>query len=431
MFAKKFYSLCLIVALSCSSLSLLANSWRILFYMDSSDSLSDMAFKNITDMVRGKPNDSIELFIQLHAYYNAGLRYRVTNQGLVFLEEVTLTGNNKQDFIDAASWGFSGNNADHTMMIMSNHGWGILDPRWNEQTQKYEVDSDQLATSCTAKRSALAHHQQRHKGYMFNHTTKTYLTNDDLISGLNTIKDEVLSGQQIDIVAFDTCMGAMLEVAYQVAPFARYMVGSQSCSLPDGFDYQGITTVLNQENNTPLDVAAGMVNAFDDYYTRHDDSGIYTHTAFDLNRVDDVRIALNLLIEQVLNLPDYTNILNTVRDASPRFCMWPMYTDTMEFFTILGNQLAPSEESDQVTAVMQAIEILRNAHATMIVARCGGSATHGMAHGSAIYCPFNRIDSSYNQTLFAGSCQWINLLQAMCTDQTGDSLTAWSVGNAS
>lgn len=427
MFAQKIHYWLLLFTLSCSSLSLYADSWRILFIMNASDNLSDMAFKNVTDMMRGKPNDAITFLVQMHTYDNVALRYQVTQQGLLFIEESMLSGNNQQDLVSAASWGFANNNADHTMLILSNHGWGILDPRWNNITNKWEVENDPLAVCSIAKRSmGAAMHHLRHKGYMFNNTTHTYLSNDGLITGLNTIQHTIFNGKKIDILAFDTCMGAMLEVAYQVAPSVHYMVGSQSCSLRDGFDYQGIMAVLNQQKNNPLAVATGMVNVFDAYYAEHDDVGIYTHAALDLNHVQPVITALNTVVDQILAMPGYQTILHDVRSESPRFCMWPMYTDTIEFFMILAKKLANDTPSDKNTAVNEAIHTLAHAHQRMVTARCGGIKTNAVAYGSAIYCPFSHIDSSYKQTVFAKSCKWLDLLATICQNNADDGI-GWTV----
>src|SRR3990170_6935107 len=111
-----------------STLSLSAATWKVFVYMDSSDGLSDMAIKNITDMLRIQAQESMDISIQLHAYDTTGLRYHITPYGLSFVQDVALTGDSKQDFINAMSWGFAQNDADYTMLICWNHGWGILDP---------------------------------------------------------------------------------------------------------------------------------------------------------------------------------------------------------------------------------------------------------------------------------------------------------------
>ena len=275
--------------------------------------IENLAIKNMTDMVRGKPNDKVDLLIQLHAYYAAGLRYQVTDNGLQFLEEVTLSGNYKQDFINAAQWAFADNTADYTMLIIANHGWGILDPQWNAINQEWEVDEGGLSNSCMIKRGCLNHNDlikqhKQHRGFMFSTSPRVYLNNQDMADGLTVIRDTILKGKKLDILAFDTCMGDMFEIAYLVGPYAHYLVGNQSCSLLDGFDYQGILSVLNQ-GMAPRTVCRGMVCAFDTYYRKHDDSGIYTHAALDLHQIYTVSETLDTVIAHILNMPELAPLL--------------------------------------------------------------------------------------------------------------------------
>ena len=87
----------------CSAVS--ANTWKVLWYMDASDGLSDMAIKNMTDAMRAKPNAQVEWLIQLHAYFDAGVRYRITKDGLTSCKNNT-SGNGDQAYINAAAWAF-------------------------------------------------------------------------------------------------------------------------------------------------------------------------------------------------------------------------------------------------------------------------------------------------------------------------------------
>jgi hypothetical protein len=394
-----------------------ADSWRVLFYMDSSDDLSDMAFKSITEMMQAQINDSVECFIQLHTYYDTGLRYRLKDNGIQFLDRITLTGNSQHDFIDAATWSFNNNTADHTMIIFSNHGWGILDPRWNDSTQKWVIESD------ITKRSRMLHHQKNHRGFMFNDTSHTYLTNQDLVVSLDHIKNEILQGKNLDILAFDTCMGAMIEIGYQIAPFVDFMVGCQSCALKDGFEYKGIMELMKNKNNSPGNVTIGMVNIFDTYYDKHDDNGIYTNSAFDLHRINEVSAAIDAILASLLNMPNAINILKEAQKDTPRLCMWPMYTDMISFFLICGNYV--QDNTDFTNALNYLLEV----HAQMIIAYCSGYNVKDAVHGSAIYCPFRHIESSYYNTIFAQSSQWMNMLQLLCQeDALASTAEEWTVG---
>ena len=410
---RKIYSI--IVLIICLFQPILkADSWRILFYMDSSDNLSDMAFKSLTEMMQAQVNNTVECFIQIHAYHDVGLRYYLDSNRLQLIETITLTGNSQQDFIDAATWSFADNTADHTMLIFSNHGWGILDPRWNDTTQKWMIEQD------IVKRSRIIEHQKNHRGFMFNHNSHTYLTNNDLVAGLEYIKNQLLLNKNLDVLVFDTCMGAMIEVGYQVAPYVDYMIGCQSCALTDGLEYKGIMELLKGEYNTPRNVAMSMVDIFDAYYNIHDSKGIYTHSAFDLYYMNETCEALDRLATILLNMPNAFNILEAARKDTPRLCMWPMYTDMIEFF-IQSKKYIP-DNSD----FTDALDLLINSHSQMIISYCAGYDVKDDVHGSAIYCPFKHIESSYRNTIFAQSSQWMNLLQLICSEDisTGE----WTVG---
>lgn len=404
---KKHIFLLLLFVVSLTA-SLSADTWKVFFYMDSSDNLSDMAIKNITDMVRGKPNDTVEFIIQLHAYYDAGLRYRITENGLEFLQEITLSGNSKQDFIDAAGWAFLNNDSDHIMLIVSNHGWGILDPQWNEATQEWEVDEGSLS-QCGCLTKSIKEHK-KHRGFLFSTTPRIYLNNNELVDGLAIIQKNILNGKKIDILAFDTCMGDMFEIAYLVAPYADYLVGNQSCSLVDGFDYQGIMAVLNR-GLSACEVAVGMVDAFNAYYRMHDNAGIYTHAALDLSQIYMINNALDSIVNQLLKFPGIAPALVNARNASPRFCLWPMYTDLVAFCKLVQKELSGMQSSDELGLLHDDLYNFYDNISTLVVARCGGEATEGLAHGVAIYMPWAAIDSSYYTTIFSQESQWIKLLE--------------------
>ncbi len=412
MLGKIIYKILLISTLIFNSL-IFSSTWKVFFYIDSSDDLSDMAIKNITDMIKAKPQDNIELLIQLHAYHKAGLRYKVTENSLTFLEEVELKGDPKQDLIDASSWAFKDNKNDYTMLILSNHGWGILDPIYNPDTDQWQVNIESISNYRSLK--YLEEHK-RHKGFMFNKTTKNYLNNQEFIESLNYIKNNLLNGKNLDILAFDTCMGSMLEVAYQISPFVNYLVGSQSCSLPDGFDYQGVISALNKQNN-PIDTIKNMVQVFDNYYKKNDSSGVYTHAGLDLSYTNKIKETLDDIIIQLLEIPEINKILIKAQKNTPRFCMWPMYTDPIAFCKIIEEQLDTIQESSKIKSLKKELEKLYNTVEQAVIARCGGHTTQNLTYGFSIYLPMSTIDSSYYNTSFAKESKWLDLLKHLLQNQ--------------
>jgi len=124
-------------------------SWHVFIYIHSIDNLNDMIVKNITDALKVPLNDSVSFFIQLHAYDDIGLRYKITKDGLFFVDQVVLADDDKQNFIDAATWGFANCTADNTMLVFAGHGWEILDPEWNAMVAAWQAGTTFLNNSCS------------------------------------------------------------------------------------------------------------------------------------------------------------------------------------------------------------------------------------------------------------------------------------------
>ena len=414
---KRFFTICIILLAS----QLSAESWRVFFYMDATDRLADMAFKNITDMMQGAPVQSVEWYIQLHAYDQTALRYQVIGNDLHFIEEKQLTGTALTDFIDACIWGFNNTQTDHTMLILANHGWGALDPSWNETAHAWEaaeiiMTHDGPSCSFIAQqlhevKKQYSEHCAQHRGFMFNTTNKTYLRNDDMCCGLALLTQSVLR-TKLDVIAFDTCMGCMFEVAHSIEPYAQYLVGMQSCALRDGFDYQRFVRILNDGADART-TAACFVDAFDAYYKEYDGEGIYTCTALDLSFMDEMMEQLDTIIAILLKHPNYMPWIRAARDASQRFCLWPVYTDLVAFLKLVEAELIEHYAIQDGDGVLGKLRTFYRTMERAVVARCGGYTTVGNAHGVSIYLPWFEIDAAYRVSRFAQQSQWVTLLHAM------------------
>ncbi|MDR1105017.1 MAG: hypothetical protein LBL44_01545 [Treponema sp.] len=58
---------------------------------------------------------------------------------------------------------------------------------------------------------------------------------------------EAVSGQGLSVIAFDTCFGALLEIAYQIRNSAEWFVGSEGVIPSTGWNYAGLFTSFLQK----------------------------------------------------------------------------------------------------------------------------------------------------------------------------------------
>jgi hypothetical protein len=392
--------------------------WTLCIYMEATDHLTDMAWKNINDMLKAPIHDNVTVVIQLHAIDNVAYRYQIKDHTLIQLEEVILNTEVKTDVFNAIQWAFGSFAASHHMLILWNHGFGILDPQWNEEQSEWVTEFDEDASCPLTKRSCYNTgkeiHKSSHKGYIFSLQPRTYMKSNELVAVLDAVQKNILNGKKIDILGFDTCMGSMIETAYQVAPYVHYLIGAQSCSLRDGWNFKTFLSHFHDSSVSPYSASCAAVAAFEHYYEIHDEKGIYAQSAIDLTYMHELAYHCKNFV-QLFNTcaKQYTELHTLIaqaRRASPRFCIFPFYTDLYTLYEIIAHELRLLSPSEKINELLRCIEHQQKLIKQAIIATCAGSNLSTVIHGLSCYAPLNHIDSSYYTTLFDQYTHWSTFL---------------------
>src|SRR5579862_4372334 len=127
----QYFILCFLLVFTPTSY-IHSNTWTVFMYADSSDSLSDMAIKNISDALFAQVPDNVTIVIQLHAVGSIAYRYIMQNSMLIPIRAIALGSDRVQNFIDGAQWAFGNYQSDNTMVLFWDHGHGALEPQFNE-----------------------------------------------------------------------------------------------------------------------------------------------------------------------------------------------------------------------------------------------------------------------------------------------------------
>lgn len=395
------------------------SSWTVLLYAESDATLNDAVFKNIYDLMRAQSNDRVHIVVQLHCWDKTAWRFVVKDHALCSDGETMLSLQPAQDLIDGARWAFKKFPAEHYMLIFGSHGFGILDPVWSDDANDWITENpEDMTTSCPFKRNiddidAFLHFRTGHRGVLFYppNTAHAYLTNQGMVDAFGAISNEVLCGKKIDIIGMDACRMAMLEVAYQLAPYANFLIGTQDCELKDGWDYYALANFLAQGNKTSREVAAAQVHFYGDYYRDNAPKGFYTQSAIDLGCAAAIIDNLDAIIDCVMKKQDLSSLKEMVRVArkqQPSFCEMPSYVDLVNFYTLLKNGLALRADQsylDLMVLLDQGIDLVKGA----VVANVTGvKSAH--AHGISLYFPWAYKESSYAYCAFARDTQWCTML---------------------
>ncbi|MFH1644567.1 MAG: clostripain-related cysteine peptidase [bacterium] len=412
--------------------------WTMIVYVQANNNLAKYAIKNFEDMSMVGSSDKLKIVVQWYDANHRGIwRYRIDKGQMVLQENksVNIDGNKSLDLVEAVKWAVEKYPAQKYFLILWNHGVGILDPIWGNT--HFSVDKALLEQNpriqiadLTIKnfdfQSLLESFGEEQRGILFNEASRTYMTNQELKNSLNEIKNTVLK-KKIDVIGMDACLMGMIEVGYQIKDYADYFVASEEVELASGWSYSSILRPLTSGGFSSYQLAKSIVENYEKLYNGR--ISFYTQSAIDLNKISDLKEALDLVVGSLnecrkYNLHTVKSIINKSRSACLHFST-SSYIDLYSFVSELikntdietaklksdSNSLSSSLKKSLIllkASSQVAIELMNE----LVIANSVGTAMKN-AGGLSIYYPTGNIDASYQGTDFAKESLWLNFLKEL------------------
>jgi len=244
------------------------NAWTVFTYIAADNDLNPYAQVNIQQMMEAGSNSERTFLVYL-AETKQDTRYgkllRIDKGAIVELShDDNVDSGVQKTCLDACIKAFTLYPAQHYALIFWDHGSGCLNKPFSELF----------------------------RGIAYNEPLDTYLDDKDVLDILRIVSDEILGGKKIDILGFDACLMASLELQTIYAPYADFYVASEENEDGPGWDYTGAFEHITN-NSTPKEVATSWVTAFGNLYASQAD--FYTLSAIDLSHI-------NLLVDNVNNV---------------------------------------------------------------------------------------------------------------------------------
>lgn len=205
------------------------------------------------------------------------------------------------------------------------------------------------------------------------------------------------TGVILDIVGFDACLMAMLEVGYQIKDYADIMVASEDAEPWDGWPYDPILLALTA--NPAMSASALATEIVNDYVASY--ILIETQSAVALS-IGTVASATSDLARSIINAGVWGEV-TTARGSVAQFYDAD-YIDLYHFAQLM--------EASSDSTVVAAATNLKNAIATAMIAE-GHGILHPNAHGLSIYFPatYAFYTALYETCLdFTADTQWDEFL---------------------
>jgi hypothetical protein len=248
----------------------------------------------------------------------------------------------------------------------------------------------------------------RSRAIAFDDQAKDFLDNMEIKRALGEMKK--LLGRPLDLIGFDACLMAMLEVNYQIMATARYAVGSEEEEPGNGWPYDRILKALAKKPAMAPDELARTVVA--QYAASYGAGDGVTLAAVDLGQSDSLAAVVEKLggslLARVGKQSDMT-LLSAVRAKVQEYSApYDDYVDLVDLCDGLRRLLGDAAVTEACAAVKQAV-------GKMVLASAAKGSGVARSHGVSIYFPKHKVCALYAKLDFAKKNAWAKFIAAYTT----------------
>ena len=394
---RKFLPCLLIIITSFFTIQLHAEQkpWTFLVYMAAANNLNPFALYDLDEMIRAGSNDNINVIVYLTYQEEGGSKITkklyVTTNGLEQIGDAMVRDSGDVATLkEALEWACVDYPADHMAAVLWDHGSGPLNRDGNHIVPR---------------------------GVCYDDETGNYLTDRDCLQAFSWARDTFRRGSKFDIIAFDACLMATVEMAYTLSSCANYMVASEETIPGDGFQYADLLMPFRTTIMSSFDFARHMIATYKEEYTGSTD---YTLSLTDLGAVQglvkNINAVAQILVTQLKSIYKLT-VKSTLRKCvSSTSCVSfddGNYIDLLNFYKNVLTNIAGLRLSSSVS--LQLKKLLNDGIALFgsVIKANVMSNNYSKVGGLTMYMARYAIDSSYSQLYWTQyNPQWLSFLKA-------------------
>jgi hypothetical protein len=400
--------------------------WTFMVYLAGDNNLSSAGDNDLDEMRQVGSSDDVHIVVE---FDNAGehgtRRYHVQRDGEN--EEVVSLGETDSGdpnvLLDFVTWAAVTYPAERYALVLWNHGGGWKPSELDLIAQEvgarnYSAREASVRAATSLSRSFFRTSLQ--KVFELPTSLEREICSDDGTShSLDTIElGKVLAAiqetldQPLDLLGMDACLMNNVEVAYQAAPFVRYLAASEDLEPNDGWPYDTILQKL--VDNPDMSTAEFGAVIVEDYLKSYEDyvaSGQRnaTQAAVDLSAISQLTGPLDTLGSLLVERMD-RDLVSTLWWAQRRSANFNRRTlwDLLHFCQELQQQTGDDDLKTAAGDVVLALEkglghyVVAEAHGGNAVSHCGGVT---------IYLPNDGVSQFYGELEFAKDFAWADMLK--------------------
>jgi len=362
--------------------------WTFMVYLDADNNLESYGIEDFLEMASvGSTTDvrivvqmdRIEMYDDSYGDWTGCKRYLITSgmtptpaNAIQDLGEVNM--GDPQTLANFMTWSIQNYPANRYIVVLWDHGSG-----WKSFGNTKSVCIDD--------------------------TNGDYLTIPELEQAFATVESS--TGVEVDIVGFDACLMAMIEIAYEIRRRADIMVASQELEPAGGWPYDEILTNLTSNptmtrSELATEIVEDYMDAYIESWVTQSATNIDISTYATINEL--AAVTSNFAQKLKAGVSDYRSEINQARRRVDETEGDPTYIDLYHFAELIYTFVPDPDIQDAAEQVM-------NTLTENIIAEGHGSWNPDF-HGLCIYFPEDPREyiPSYEDLAFAEDTQWDEFL---------------------
>lgn len=414
--------------------------WTFVVYMAADNDMHNFASLNIRQMAHAGSNEQVNLLVHLNIKLSGNKK--ITRHYYIEHEQVVCvnyqensppgmdTGNPKTLY-SCCKWAIEDYPADNYAIIIWNHGSGCLEPATgNRVVEPAELFNTQRSEEQFSLRSPFRcpstqwydQKEEAVRGVCWDSSTGNYLTNKDLSATLKRVQNELLGGKKINLLGFDVCLMAMVEIACEVREHANLMIASEDNIWGPGWNYARILKPFTQ-NAIPKAEELAKTIVYEYAATYGPITQEYCLSAIKLDQFETLEHNISQVATLLLDIGEqstHNSVFNALKaSVNKMVCTHfdtPSFIDLHHFYqnlsTNLGRiQLSPTSEAyGLLTQLKRALSEGTQLISQLVIANTAGRSL-SKAKGISIYFPTHTLHPGYDRSRFAKTNNWMNLLR--------------------
>ncbi len=369
--------------------------WTFMIYMSDCD-LESWALKDINELESIGSSPLVDIIVQLDRWeslspkddrtdgnWTTAKRFRIGHDDeseMITSEELSDIGEidsaNPEELVEFATWSMDNYPADHTALILWNHGSGTDGICWEQSLEEEEV-----------------------------------MKIDQLGWALDRITSHL--GRDLDILGFDACLMSAFEVAYEISPYCDLMVGSEITEPAYGWDYLTLGKLKQDPYISPASLSEQFMVDYLDQMGKLGSKTSMSMGVYDLKRMDAIARSLNALSNTIAESgsAELYNMNIARKYAQP--IQEGHTSDAVDLFDFVEN-IQKLTETPSIRELSQTVlDDINNAVLNFNSTQVGGWSIDGLK-GLSIYAPdFRDVmdqNNDYSDLKFVKDTSWTALL---------------------